>query len=87
VNGCNGVQAIRWWQGKGAAMASGNGSAESIVQVQNVAQRYGRKPVLRRVTLQVNAGEVVALLGANGAGKTTLLRILSGLDRPERGQV
>ncbi len=68
-------------------MASENGSAEAIVRVHNVAQRYGRKPVLRNVTLQVKAGEVAALLGANGAGKTTLLRILTGLDKPERGQV
>ena len=68
-------------------MASENGSAEAIVRVLNVAQRYGRKPVLRNVSLEVHAGEVAALLGANGAGKTTLLRILAGLDRPERGQV
>jgi len=68
-------------------MASENGSAEAIVRVQNVAQRYGRKPVLRNVSLEVKTGEVAALLGANGAGKTTLLRILAGLDNPERGQV
>ncbi len=68
-------------------MASENGSAEAIVRVQNVAQRYGRKIVLRNVCLQIHAGEVAALLGANGAGKTTLLRILAGLDSPERGQV
>ncbi|RLT34988.1 MAG: heme ABC exporter ATP-binding protein CcmA [Chloroflexi bacterium] len=68
-------------------MASENGAAEAVVRVENVTQRYGRKPVLRNVTLQVKAGEVAALLGANGAGKTTLLRILAGLDKPERGQV
>lgn len=68
-------------------MASENGASEAIVRVENVAQRYGRKIVLRNVCLQVKAGEVAALLGANGAGKTTLLRILAGLDSPERGQV
>lgn len=69
-------------------MASGNGSTgEPIVRVEKVAQRYGRKVVLRSISLEVKAGEVAALLGANGAGKTTLLRILSGLDAPERGQV
>jgi len=68
-------------------MASENGVSEAIVRVENVAQRYGRKIVLRNVCLQVKAGEVAALLGANGAGKTTLLRILAGLDSPERGQV
>lgn len=68
-------------------MVSGNGSAEAVVRVEKVAQRYGRKSVLRSVSLEVKSGEVAALLGANGAGKTTLLRILSGLDSPERGQV
>jgi heme exporter protein A len=68
-------------------MASENSSAEAVVRVEHVAQRYGRKPVLKDVSLQVNGGEVAALLGANGAGKTTLLRILAGLDNPERGQV
>ena len=69
-------------------MAVGNGTTgESMIRVEKVAQRYGRKVVLRSVSLEVQAGEVAALLGANGAGKTTLLRILSGLDAPERGKV
>src|SRR5690606_721645 len=47
----------------------------------------GGRTVLRDVSLEVRAGEVVALLGRNGAGKTTLLRALGGLLKPERGRV
>ncbi len=58
-----------------------------LISVHNVYKRYGRKTVLRGVDLTVGEGKVVALLGANGAGKTTLMRIVSGLAKPEHGEV
>jgi len=57
------------------------------LEVQALETGYGKAQVLFGVDLDVEAGELVALLGANGAGKTTLLRALSGLLRPWKGSV
>ncbi|MCZ8186002.1 MAG: ABC transporter ATP-binding protein [Beijerinckiaceae bacterium] len=58
-----------------------------MLEVQDLVAGYGAMPVLRGVSLNVGAGEVVAVLGANGVGKTTLNRALSGLIRAERGSI
>ncbi len=62
--------------------------AESeLIVAHNVHKRYGRKRILSGVELSVPQGQVMALLGANGAGKSTLMRIISGLAKPDRGEV
>lgn len=48
---------------------------------------YGRLQVLFGVSLRIERGEAVALLGTNGAGKSTFLRVVAGLERPDRGRV
>lgn len=59
----------------------------TLISVQNLYKRFGRKTVLRGIELSVGEGQVMALLGANGAGKTTLLRLISGLSKPDRGEI
>jgi len=58
-----------------------------VLSVHDVNAHYGEATVLRGVSLQVAAGEVVTLVGRNGAGKTTLLRCLMGLHRNMTGRV
>ena len=57
------------------------------VSIENVERKFGLTAALRGVSLQVGAGELVALLGPSGSGKTTLLRILAALDFPSDGRV
>jgi branched-chain amino acid transport system ATP-binding protein len=57
------------------------------LQVRDLAVSYHTIRAVRGVSLDVRAGEVVALLGANGAGKSTLLRAVAGVLRPDRGRI
>jgi len=59
----------------------------TLVRVTEVTHRFGSLTAVDRVSLAVEAGEVVGLLGANGAGKTTLIRCILGLLRPTSGAV
>ena len=58
-----------------------------LLSVRNLEVCYGVISALQDVSLDVDRGEIVTLIGANGAGKTTLLRTISGLLRPRRGQI
>src|ERR1700758_1507566 len=60
---------------------------KSIISVQDLSVAYGTHPVLERINLEVERGEVIVLLGASGSGKSTLLRHIVGLERPDSGRV
>lgn len=58
-----------------------------MLKLERVDVHYGNVQALRNVEFEVNAGEIVTLIGANGAGKSTTLKTISGLIRPSRGSV
>jgi lipopolysaccharide export system ATP-binding protein len=64
-----------------------NAPADSALRSAHLVKNYGRRRVVDDVSLQVEKGEVVGLLGANGAGKTTTFYMIVGLERPDSGNV
>ena len=61
--------------------------ATPILEVQDIHTYYGSIHALKGISLTVNDGEIVTLLGANGAGKSTTLRSINGLNRPRQGSI
>jgi ABC-type multidrug transport system ATPase subunit len=58
-----------------------------VIELRDVTQHYGVRPVLRGITLRIERGELVVVLGPNGMGKTTLLGVMGGILAPLRGEV
>lgn len=57
------------------------------ILLENIHKSYGKRSVVNRVNLSVSQGEIVGLLGPNGAGKTTTFYIVTGIEKPNQGQV
>jgi len=60
---------------------------ESLLQLQNVSKQFGNKEVLSDISLSIQTGEIVSLLGKSGSGKTTLLKIILGLVKMDNGKI
>jgi NitT/TauT family transport system ATP-binding protein len=59
----------------------------SYVTVANVFQSYGPRPILERVSVEVQEGEFISIVGASGCGKSTFLRLLLAQEQPTRGEI
>ena len=64
---------------------------ESIISIRNLSKSYYRDsieiPVLQNISMEIGAGEYLALMGPSGSGKTTLLNLIAGIDRPNAGSI
>lgn len=63
------------------------GGSDALLSVSGIDFSYGQLQVLFGISMEVERGEALALLGTNGAGKSTLLRLVAGLERPTKGSV
>jgi ABC-type Fe3+/spermidine/putrescine transport system ATPase subunit len=59
----------------------------ALLEVRDIAKRFGRREVLKNISLQIASGEFLTLLGESGSGKTTLLRLIAGFEQPTSGEI
>jgi branched-chain amino acid transport system ATP-binding protein len=58
-----------------------------LLDIKNIRVHYGKAEALKGISIQVDEGEIITLIGANGAGKTTTLRTISGILKPTSGEI
>ena len=58
-----------------------------MLEIENLSRQYANRSVLRQLSLRLNAGDYVAIVGESGVGKSTLLNLIAGLDRPDGGRL
>jgi spermidine/putrescine transport system ATP-binding protein len=68
-------------------VAASSGPNDSLLSIRHVIKRYGKRPVLRGITLDVASGEFLTILGESGSGKTTLLRLIAGFEELDSGEI
>ena len=70
-----------------SSVASRPGRGGVLLEVRNIAKRFGNREVLKNISLQIGSGEFLTLLGESGSGKTTLLRLIAGFEQPSSGEL
>src|ERR1700754_2133666 len=70
-----------------SAGSGGGAVSDEVLRVEHVSKRFGPVTALRDVSLHLQKGEVLGLLGDNGAGKSTLIKIISGFQKPAEGKL
>ena len=58
-----------------------------ILEMKNIVKTYGRVVANDNVSIDLNEGEILAIVGENGAGKSTIMKILYGLEKPDSGEI
>ena len=84
---------MRVWEAEGVSLTEGGAEPRAqaavppILEIHDIAKRFGATQALEAVSLTLYPGEVHALLGENGAGKSTLIKIMTGVYQPDRGEI
>jgi ABC-2 type transport system ATP-binding protein len=65
----------------------GGDTMDWTINVQDVSKRFGKKEILKKVSLGIPRGEIFGLIGPSGAGKTTLVKLIVGMDRVDQGTI
>jgi spermidine/putrescine transport system ATP-binding protein len=73
--------------GPTAHAATAPGRTDSLLSIREVMKRFGSRPVLRNISLEVASGEFLTILGESGSGKTTLLRLIAGFEQLDGGEI
>ena len=59
----------------------------AILECKNLSKSYGKKTALNHISLSLDGGHIIGLLGPNGSGKTTLIKLINGLLTPNEGEL
>ena len=59
----------------------------AVIQLKNISKVYGREKAVDAVSLEIQENESIALLGPNGAGKTSLIEMMTGILKPDQGDI
>src|ERR1700721_2541538 len=70
-----------------AENAAASVRTDSLLSIREVGKRFGSRPVLRNISLEVASGEFLTILGESGSGKTTLLRLIAGFEQLDGGEI
>ncbi len=73
--------------GPTAHAAAAPSRTDSLLSIREVVKRFGSRPVLRNISLEVASGEFLTILGESGSGKTTLLRLIAGFEQLDGGEI
>src|ERR1700751_6190089 len=60
---------------------------DSLLSIRQVVKSFGSRPVLRNISLEVDSGDFLTILGESGSGKTTLLRLIAGFEQLDGGEI
>ena len=58
-----------------------------LIEIKNLRKSFNGKAVLKDINLEINKGDIVAIIGASGSGKSTMIRCIAGLEKGESGQI